>query len=75
MLLAVRVAKSDLLTFAKTVPQFADAPVVGQTKAGLDAMTRAYNLLRDTAVTLRPCGAIGGSINTNEDKRDGSRRD
>jgi len=58
MLLGVRVAKSDLTMFVKMVPQFSDAPAKNQAMRGLDAMTRTYNLFRDTAVSLRPCGEV-----------------
>jgi hypothetical protein len=58
MLLDVRVAKSDLTMFAQTVPRFSDAPVRDQALRGLDTMTRAFLLFRDTAVSLRPCGDI-----------------
>jgi hypothetical protein len=55
MLIAVRLAKSDLAAFARTVPQFAQAPTKSQARGGLNSMTRTYNLLRETAAALTPC--------------------
>lgn len=58
MVLAARVAMSDLIAFARTVAAFAKAPTKGQAAGALDAMTRTYNLLRETAVSLEPCEGL-----------------
>ena len=58
MVLATRIARADLIAFAKTAAAFAKAPNKAQAKGALDAMTRTYNLLRETAVSLEPCEGL-----------------
>jgi len=58
MVLLSRVTRSDLATFARTLQGFADARTKREAQAGLDAMSRTYNLLRDTAVGLATCGDV-----------------
>jgi len=62
MLLSCRVAKSDLLAFANALQQFVRAPTRDKTQAGLDGMTRTYNLLRDTSVKLEPCELLESPV-------------
>jgi hypothetical protein len=58
MVLATRMAQADLIAFAKTAAAFAKAPSKGQAKGALDAMTRTYNLLRESAVSLQQCEGL-----------------
>ena len=58
MVLASRVAKSDLISFSRALSAFAKAPNKGQAQGALHAMTRFYNLLRETAVSLTPCEGL-----------------
>jgi hypothetical protein len=58
MILAASIARADLIAFAKTAAAFAKAPNKAQAQGALQAMTRAYNLLRETAVSLEPCEGL-----------------
>ena len=69
MVMSVRVAKSDLVAFTKTASFFADAPTKGRARAGLNAMTLTYNLLRETAVSLEPCEGVESKIDPDEESR------
>jgi len=67
MLIAVRLAKQDLGGFSKTVSAFANAPSRGQAQGALDATTRTYNLLRETAITLEPCEGLVSTVDPDEE--------
>lgn len=58
MVLAGRVARSDLVSFSKALDAFAKAPNKYMAQGALQAMTRAYNLLRETATSLAPCAGV-----------------
>jgi len=66
MVLAGRVARSDMAAFSKTLSAFANAPNKQQAKGALQAMTRTYNLLRETAVSLTPCDGMESPIGPEE---------
>ena len=66
MVMSVSVAKSDLVAFAKTASAFANAPTKMQAQGALQAMTRTYNLLRETAVSLEPCEGLESSVDPDE---------
>jgi hypothetical protein len=67
MLIAVRIAKQDLFMFAKTILAFANAPTKSQAQGALEAVTRTYNLLRDTAISLEPCEGLVSTIDPDEE--------
>ena len=58
MVLATSIARADMIAFARTTAAFAKAPSKAQAQGALDAMTRTYNLLRQTAVSLEPCEGL-----------------
>ena len=62
MVLSGRVARSDLAAFSKTLSAFANAPNKSQARGALQAMTRTYNLLRESAVSLAPCEGMESLI-------------
>ena len=66
MVLAGRVARSDMAAFSRTLSAFANAPNKHQAKGALQAMTRTYNLLRETAVSLTPCDGLESLIGPDE---------
>lgn len=55
MVLHARVTQSDLATFARSLPQFADAGTKPLAQEALRSMSRAYNAMRDTALGLATC--------------------
>lgn len=58
MVLLARVTRMDLAAFAQTLAPFADARTKRDAQAALQALSRAYNQLRDTAVGLGVCGDV-----------------
>jgi hypothetical protein len=67
MLIAVRIAKQDLFMFAKTIVAFANAPTKSEAQGALEGITRSYNLLRDTAISLEPCEGLVSTIDPDEE--------
>jgi len=66
MVMSVRVARSDLTAFSRTVSSFANAPNKALARGALQAMTRTYNLLRNTAVSLEPCEGLESAVDPDE---------
>jgi hypothetical protein len=66
MVLTARMAVSDLKAFSATVGAFAKVPTKGEAHGALQAMTRAFNLMRKTVVKLEPCEGLESVVDPEE---------